>query len=366
MRAEATPLDAMRNRMLASPLMADPLIDAIRGGKLAAMRTAVKANPEAARHPKYMVEAGRSGSLSIIQVLHRNGSDLNASFRNYCAPSNLIQENAHAAANGKANPERPACLARLLENGADPEKLSAWPPARAIIIAAFVGQSEYVKSPRKGGAKIDGFAAAALGDVDLVEKTLRAAPGFVKAGDHASLTALQCAAGSRLPGAKGADVATEAQSWGHPIDAIYLAASAKNLPMFKLFLERGADAGNALTPALWNATLDFAEVALEYGGNPDRAVHEGKPLLNHLICRGRIPQTTWLLAHNANPDIADRENGWTAVHQAASRGNARIMQAVLDAGGDLGFRDKQRRTPIDIARLTRRDKLMPLMAAASA
>ena len=142
--------------------MADELIDAIRGGKLAAARAAVKAGPEAARQPKYMVAAGRLGSLPIIQLLHRNGSDL-----------------------------------------------------------------------------------------------------------------------------------------------------------------------------------------------------------NNLICWGQIPQTMWLLAHNASPNIADTENGWTAVHQAASRGNARIMRAVLDAGGDLGRRDKQGRTPIDVARSVGRDKLLALMSAAA-
>jgi ankyrin repeat protein len=351
--------------------MADELIEAIRSGKLAAVRAGVKANPEAARHPKYIGAAGGLGSLPVIQMLHRNGSDLNASYKNYCALSNLIQENPHASAQGKADPERLACLTWLLENGADPEQLSAWPRARAIIIAAFVGQPEYVKALRKGGATMDGFAAAALGDIKLVERTLRADPDFIRARDHGVLTALQCAAGSRLPGAKtldaaallldaGADVAAETQSWRHPVDAIYFAASAKNLPMFELFLERGANASNALGPALWNAAL-----ALEYGGHPDGATHEKKPLLNNLIRWGQIPQTMWLLEHKASPNIADVENGWTAVHQAASRGNARMMQAVLDAGGDLRRRDKQGRTPIDIARLSGRDKLIALMPAAA-
>jgi hypothetical protein len=91
--------------MLASPLMADALISAIRGGKLAAVRTAVKANPGAARHPKYMVAAGQLGSLSILQLVHRNGSDINAAYKNYTALSNLIQTNPYAAA-AKADPKR--------------------------------------------------------------------------------------------------------------------------------------------------------------------------------------------------------------------------------------------------------------------
>jgi ankyrin repeat protein len=48
---------------------------------------------------------------------------------------------------------------------------------------------------------------------------------------------------------------------------------------------------------------------------------------------------------------------------AASRGNARTMRAVLDAGRDLGCRDKQGRTPIDIARLAGRDELLAMAAA---
>ena len=160
----------------------------------------------------------------------------------------------------------------------------------------------------------------------------------------------------------GADVAAQTKSWGHPIDAVYLAASAKNLPMFELLLKRGADASKALGPALWNATLDFAALAMEHGGDPDLCVFEERPLLNQLIRWGQIPQTMWLLARRANPNIADAENGWTAVHQAASRGNARMMRAVLDAGGDLRRRDKHGRTPVDIARAPGRDKLVAMAA----
>lgn len=221
---------------------------------------------------------------------------------------------------------------------------------------------------------MDGFAAAALGDSKMVEKNLHADPDFARARDHGALTALQCAAGSRLPGAKvlevatmlldaGAEVDAEAQSWAHPIEAVCLAAPAKNLLMFEQLLKSGADASKALGPALWNASPAFAALALEYGGHADCAVREGKPLLNYLIGWGQIPQTLWLLADNASPNLADVENGWTAVHQAASRGNARIMQVVLEAGGDVGPSDKQGRTRLDIARLAGRDKLVAVMAA---
>ena len=51
------------------------------------------------------------------------------------------------------------------------------------------------------------------------------------------------------------------------LDAVYLAASAKNKLLFELLLERGADATEALTPALWNAGLEFADAALARGAD---------------------------------------------------------------------------------------------------
>jgi hypothetical protein len=58
----------------------------------------------------------------------------------------------------------------------------------------------------------------------------------------------------------------------------------------------------------------------------------------------RIPQAMRPLEHDASPNIADIENGWTAVHQAASRGNAR--------------------TPVDVARSMGHGKLLASMPAA--
>ena len=62
----------------------------------------------------------------------------------------------------------------------------------------------------------------------------------------------------------------------------------------------------------------------------------------------------------ANPNIADAR-GWTAMHQAASRGNERVMKAILAAGGDPSRIDKEGGTPIDIARVNGREKIGALL-----
>jgi ankyrin repeat protein len=339
----------------------------LEAGDLAAFRAALKADPAAACHPKVVNCAGALANRKALELLIRAGADLNGIYRNYRPLHNLLQTDAHKAA-GKPSPERLACLEWMLANGADPELTAAWPSARAIVIAAFAGSPEYVVVLRKSGVKIDGFAGAALGDRKLVEKALCQDPAFATSRDCGVLTALHCAAGSRMPGAEqvviarmlldaGAEVAATAKSWAHEVDAAYFAAGTKNLAMFELLLERGADPTGALTHAVWASTYELGEAALAHGAAIDRAVANHKPLLNDMICWGQIPQATWLLEHGASPNVSD-SRGWTAVHQAASRGNARLLRAVLDAGGERRRKDRQGKLPRDIARV---DKIVEML-----
>src|SRR5260370_11341287 len=175
-----------RTRLVASP----EIIQALRGGKLASVRAAIQADPQKARSPRAVVEAGRLAFQKAFELLVRNGADLNAIWRGYRPLHSLLQEDPHATA-GKPSPERLACLEWLLAHGADPEQPGAWPPARAIIIAAFVGAPEYVKRLERAGAKIDGFAAAALGRKSLVERTLRKHQDFAHERDTGGVTGLQ-------------------------------------------------------------------------------------------------------------------------------------------------------------------------------
>ena len=73
----------------------------------------------------------------------------------------------------------------------------------------------------------------------------------------------------------GADLKAQTKSWRHSVDAVYFAASAKNTPIFELFLQRGADATSALSPALWNGSNEMAEMAFKHGADPDRAWQMG-------------------------------------------------------------------------------------------
>jgi ankyrin repeat protein len=156
----------------------------------------------------------------------------------------------------------------------------------------------------------------------------------------------------------GADPHAKTRSWSHDVDALYLSASSRQLAVFSLLLDRGADATMALTHALWNGGDDHAALAaaaLAHGADVNRAEAAGRPLLSDLIRWGQFTPAQWLLAHGADPNRTQGMDGspsagWTALHQAASRGNAKMVEALLSAGADVGKRDAVGRTPRDIAR----------------
>ncbi len=121
---------------------------------------------------------------------------------------------------------------------------------------------------------------------------------------------------------------------------------------------RHARAVVAAARQAFQAALAFL---LSHGADLNRATANGKPLQNDLIRWGQIPRTLWLLARGASPHIAE-ERGWTAVDQAASRGNLRLREAVLEAGGDCGRRDREGASPLDIAAQAGRGKLAARLA----
>jgi len=268
----------------------DALIEAIRSGKMRAVREAVAADPKAARHARAVVAAGRQAFQ--------------------------------------------AALAFPLSHGADPELTGAWPPPRALIVAAFLGQPADVERLRRGEARMDGFVVAALGDLDLLRQTLL------------GLTARLETVVLLLDG--GTDLPARTRSWNDDGNAPYLPGGAKNAPLFKLFLERGAGPAVAFFHPIWSGPCERAEMALEHIADPDRASADRQPLLNNLIWWGQIPQTLCLLARRSGPNIAD-DHGWIAVHQAPSRGNLCHLKAVLEAGGNRGRRDREGATPLVIA-----------------
>jgi hypothetical protein len=346
----------------------NPLTSALRARDLRALRGALRGNHEAARSPRFVVEAGGLGWKSGLALLARCGADLNARWRGYRPLHALIQEQPHKE---RAAPTtaRLSCLRWLLAAGADPNLLGGFPPAGALLTAAFVGQQAYVEELRAAGAAVNVFADAALGHTRRVKAAIAADPGVARARDDGGLTALQCCAASRMGAGEagvwrallriaaalldnGADPNARTQGWSHELDVAYFAASSGQRELFELLLARGADATAALPSAAWQNDTTLGELALQYGARPDDARADAKPLLNQLIQWGRIGSALWLLGRGAGPNVPDAQ-GWTAMHQAASRGNQRLLKALIEAGGDMTRRDTLGYTPLHVAEVAR-------------
>jgi ankyrin repeat protein len=336
----------------------DPVLRAVDAQDLPGLKRALAS---ASKVPaRAMTRAGALAWKAGLDALLRAGGDPNASFKGYRPLHSLIQEKPHEG--GSSTPERVACVAWLVGKGADPELRAAWPSARALLVAAFTGEKAYVDALVAAGARVDGFVESALGDAKAVERRLARDSGFSRARDgEDGLTALQVAASSRMgkSDAKrarglvacalllldaGAEPDAETPSWSHAVVASSLAIGAGQAETLALLLERGADPTAALSAAAWNGTDEMLDLVLARGAGIDAPCDGGKPVLNQLVRWGQFERARRLLARGASPNVPD-ERGYTAMHYAASRGNAAIFADLVAKGGDADRLDAEGDTP---------------------
>ena len=326
-----------------------------------------------------MMNAGRFAWLPGLRLLVAKGGDLNASFKNYRGLHALIQERPHAGAG--STPARIACLKWMLEHGADPEQMAAWPQARALVVAAFTGDRGYVAALRDAGARIDVFTASALGDAARVKKLLARDPSPATARDGGLLTALQCCAGSKLGDgdraaakgllecaralvAAGADVNALTQSWGHKVSVSYFAIRSGQVDVLTLLLDNGLDATAAVATAAWEGRGDILDLLIARGADLTRASDGTRPVLNELVRWGQFSLARLYLSKGGPVNQAD-DRGWTSVHQAVSRGNVKMLEDLLAAGGDPHRADHDGRTPRGMAKKSGRAELLAAIDGAA-
>ena len=133
------------------------------------------------------------------------------------------------------------------------------------------------------------------------------------------------------------------------------------LPVVEFLLENGADVNAASrdrkrTPVdmavflLGSPTdhLPLIEVLLRFGAdvNPVPPNTEREPPLPEVALHGNVPVARLLLAAGADPNAT---GPWgTALHMAAHDGYDRMVELLLDAGGDPHALDKDGRTPLNL------------------
>lgn len=179
----------------------------------------------------------------------------------------------------------------------------------------------------------------------------------------------------------------------HGSTALHWAAGAGHEDMTAFLLGQGAHAQIRTrwdqTPLMWVCSgnhVGTAEMLLQHTGGrglDDRDV-EGEAALHQAAAGGHEEMVAWMLRHGAQADIGgqfdmtpliyackggrvgvvrifaqhlgakrlderDDEEGWTALHQAARRGRADTVRALLFAGADPSITDWSGRTPRTLA-----------------
>jgi ankyrin repeat protein len=300
------------------------------------------------------MEASYKGFPEVVKVLVKHGADVNAiSTAEYNRPLHRAIEQGHADV-----------VDVLLSSGADIEARGTWLKITPLAKAAFEGRSFMVDVLVKQGAKIDRFASAAIGRV------ARAINGV----DVNGLTTLHYCAGSALGRpeslkiaerliAAGADPRTGAPGFSHNVTPLKLAV--RNQRVAEFLIDQGADPNDVFRDVLLTGcNFPFAEALLARGAELNPVMWDNETLLHVAIHWGRIASAEWLLEKGANPNTARAKNLWTPLHQAASRGNARIVSALLEHGASPKSQDLEGQTPLDVAREKRRTAVVEVLEGA--
>jgi ankyrin repeat protein len=239
------------------------------------------------------------------------------------------------------------------------------------------------------GAQRNVFTMAATGDAAGLARKLRRAPAEARRTadlqpNGVGVTPLHVACASdwnaQGPGRMTAQVRVAAilQEHGAPIDAaaryrgiddatpLFCACwSSANVALVRWLLEQGARAADRdLGAALGHfqrhgkESYDIAELLLGWGLGVDGSTPGDRTPLQAFAHMGAHRAVAWLIAHGANVN-ARGPGGRTAAHFAAERNTGpATLELLADSGADLGARDVDGLSPLGMARLHNKVRLV--------
>jgi ankyrin repeat protein len=140
----------------------------------------------------------------------------------------------------------------------------------------------------------------------------------------------------------------------------------------ELLISRGAkvkanatDRTTLLIAASRIGSVPLIELFLEHGSTC-REIDEGKRgPLRAAVMGGNADACRILLQHGCDPNVADPDDGFTALHYAASRSDVATVEILLSARANPTLKDKGSRTARDVAEESGATEIVELLLHAS-
>ncbi|HLI51273.1 MAG TPA: ankyrin repeat domain-containing protein [Thermomicrobiaceae bacterium] len=141
-------------------------------------------------------------------------------------------------------------------------------------------------------------------------------------------------------------------------DALGAAAHAGSRPVAEFLLAEGAPL-DLPTAAMLGRVDDVEAYLSQDPAAANGSGAHGLSILYHAAAGGSIPVAALLLANDVNVNTGSGAN--TALHAAASKGNAEMARWLLDRGADPGALDYEGKTPLQIAEESGHEELTELL-----
>ena len=255
------------------------------------------------------------------------------------------------------------------------------------------GHLDFAESLQESGVEQNVFTMAAMGNLrgltrrlDQVPAEARLTSSMEPASDRVTALHVGCASDWKAHGPgrmsdqvhvaeiltdHGADLQAAARyrGIGEATPLFCACWSSENLGLVRWLLEHGARASaQHLAAALGHLqrhgrpAYDIAEALLNWGVPVDGGVSGERTPLQAFAHQANHRTVGWLIAHGADVN-ARAYGGRTAAHFAAERNTGPKTLAVLvENGADLSARDEDGLTPLEVARLSEKPRLVEWIA----
>jgi len=319
-----------------------PLCSAIYQGDVKELERLANGDPDAAQHWKPIMDAAFTGNAACIDVLVRNGADVNVTAGTGAKHTPLTRLCQYHKTIPK-HAGHPAALKRLIEHGAD-ATVAAGPLVLTPLGYAAMGPLDELVEILVGKLQpLDVWSAALLCDlprledlrkqqaltlVDSEERTplhYVCMSGLHKA--HGNRAAIECAnfildqgieIDAAQPIAEGNEVFYATALW-------YAVSWQGNLELTEHLLVNGASPNPAVFSSLFHGDVEICNLLDEYGADWNLIFGGASPLIDMMKWK-RSKLVPWLLERGADPSIKDSD-GLTALDHARKR---KVRQDVID------------------------------------